>query len=196
MKNPDDVLAELENVGAVGGPLKAPAILEDLVTEVTIEKGPPSVVLRDLRGGQAVEALDSAVRHLDAAIGELTGLRESLVRLREVWEPVGAAPIPKVAVETPETASKPPDASEAPSPPQAPSTPVEPQQEPLGDDYERAREAALRKIRGEDIPETAFDEEDDVPFVGQTRAPLLGQEPEEVTIGTVGTIEPNFPVEE
>jgi hypothetical protein len=67
------------------------------------------------------------------------------------------------------------------------------------EDIAHARELARRKILGEDLPpeqRAMLEEEDDAPFVGQVRAHLPGQEPEEITIGTVGTIKPSFPVEE
>ena len=83
-----------------------------------------------------------------------------------------------------------------PKPQERSEAPQEPDEEILN----RAREAARRKILGEDLtPEqraAAEGEEDDVPFVGQVRALPVGQEPEEITIGTVGTIKPSFPAEE
>lgn len=198
-KNTDDVLAELKRVGAVGGPPKAVAVSDAVVTEVEIEQGPPSVHLRDLRGGLAAEALDDAVRHLDGVMGELTGLRESLVRLRMVWAPVEDDEEPETApVAAPEAPLSVPEPVEgASTPPEPPSAPeASPDEETLA----RAREAARRKILGEDIPEGERskmhgEEEEDVPFVGMERALPPDRQPEEITIGTVGKIKPSFPVE-
>jgi hypothetical protein len=196
--NVDSVLAELKTVGALGVPQQSPRAPVEAITEVQIEQGPPSPVLRDLRGPKTVAAVDEAVAALDVAVRGLEGARAALMRLREVWEPAEDAEPLQVALETPLTAAEAPATPvEAPEGAATPSEPPEGTQSPPDDEqYARARENALRKIRGEDVPEAGADDEDNVPFVGQVRATLPGQEPEEVTIGTVGTIKPNFPTEE
>jgi len=200
--NADDVLADLKSVGAVGGPTKTPDISESVVTEVEIEQGPPSVSVRDLRGGRAVEAIDAALEGIDEAVRGLEATREALVYLRRVWEPVDSAEEPlDVPVETPETVLSGPEPPEAPSTSQTSAEPSEGSQEPrevTPEEIARVRELARRKILGEDMtPEqrAAAEEEDSAPFVGQVRALPPGQEPEEITIGTVGTIKPSFPAE-
>lgn len=194
-KTTDTVLNDLKRVGAVGGLPKTPAISESLVTEVEIEKGPPSVSLRDLRGGRTVEAVDEAVACLDDAVRGLEGVREALVRLRRVWEPVEEADDgPGTVLETPETVLR---GSETPEAPSTPSLPQE-LQEADPEAVARARESARRKILGEDIPSeqrAADEDEDDTPYVGQTRALPPGQEPEEISLGVVGTTKPSFPTE-
>lgn len=201
--NTDDVLADLKMVGAVGGAPKAPVFPENMVTEVEIEQGPPSVALRDLRGAKATEAIDGAVRHIDDAMRSFEGLREALGFLREVWAPVEDADEGlETVLETPQTALESVGATEAPSTPPSPPKPTEGVQEPPIHNEEahaRAREAARRKILGEDIPEgerASVEAEEAIPFVGMERALPPGQEPEETTIGTVGKIKPSFPAEE
>jgi len=130
------------------------------------------------------------------------GLREALTRLREVWAPVDDVDEGlETVLETPETPLESAEATEAPSTPLSPPKPSEGTQEPPIPDEEalaRAREAARRKILGEDIPEgerEGDEAEENVPFVGMERAMPPGQEPEEITIGTVGKIKPSFPAE-
>lgn len=196
--NTGDVLDDLKRIGAVGGPLKTQAISDAVVTDVEIDQGVPGAVLRDLRGPHAVEAIDDAVRHLDDAVRAFEGLREALGNLRQVWSPVEGDE--ELSFDAPERATV---ASEAPkgssSGPPRLMTVASAQEAPDIDPeaLARAREMARRKILGEDIPpEQRGEDEDDVPYVGQTRALSIGMEPEEVTIGTVGTIKPSFLAEE
>lgn len=202
MVNPDDVLADLKRVGAVGGP-KTPAISEAAIESIEIERGAPGPVLRDLRGGRAVGAIDNAVRHLDDAVRALEGVRESLVHLRQVWEPVGEDEEGVFeAMGPPETALGSLEEEESPPIPGNSPTPLGGAQSPAAVDPEAlaaAREMARRKILGENMPpehRAKMEAEDDVPFVGQDRALPPGRGPEEITIGTVGRIKPSFPVEE
>lgn len=190
----DDVLAELEGLGALG----VPQSLAPPVTEVVIEQGPPSAEIRDIRGPETVAAIDEALLGLDDAVNALERVKAALIRFREVWEPEETLPEP------PETVLK--VVKDSPTPAALPQ-PSEPSEGPTdlvppalghfasGDDYLRAREAAVRKIRGDDLPGDEGDD-DNIPFVGQERAVPMGQEPDEVTIRTVGTIKPNFPTEE
>ena len=185
-----NVLAELAELGALGGPETPPPSAP--VTVVEVEQGPPSVELRDRRGPQAVEAIDAAVAHLSKVAESLEGARKALLQLREVWQAVeeSAPELPLSAPETPEPAAEAPEAAAPPpTPPAAPPAAGE-------TDLDRAREMARRKILGEDLTDAqreAVDAEEDVPFVGQERATLPGQQPEgEVTIGTLGTIKPDF----
>ena len=195
-KTTDDVLADLKRVGAVGAPPPPPV---PFVVEV--EKGvPESIEPVDSRGAESVEAIDAAISGLDDAVRGLEGAREALVRLRRTWEP--SEDRTKAPVEAPEASLSASKASEAHPVAAEPQRPPEPSHEPQEVDEEtlaRAREAARRKILGEDLPpekRAAMEEEDDVPFVGQDRALPPGMEPEEITIGTVGTIKPSFPAEE
>lgn len=181
----DHILEQLKDVGALGGPAKAPSIPATKVLEVDVEHGVPSAEMVDLRGEQTVEAIDSMLYHLD-------GLREALLKLRSVWQSEEESVDALEALETPETAVASAGSPEVPS--AAPKA-QEAAPAPTDDEYRRAREAAIRKIRGDDLPDGTFDDEEDVPFVGQVRALPAGQEPDEVTIRTVGTIKPSFPVE-
>lgn len=207
-KSADDVLAELEKVGAVGAPPKTPSVPALAVTEVEMDQGPPSADLIDLRGEHAVGAVDDALRALDDTVRGLEGVREALVRLRRVWEDFdGVVAGAEVLPEGPEAAEAP---SVPPEPEQASETLVEPPPHYSGlskaafedpEAYKRAIEAARTKILGEGrTPEQWDDErgedEDNVPYVGQVRALPPDREPEEVTIGTVGKIKPSFPAEE
>ena len=186
----DDVLADLKRVGAVGAPPPAP-----VPVVVEVEKRVPEPTPADAQRAEAVETVDVAIEALDGVVRGLEELREALVHLRKVWAPGEEAPV--AAPEPPLSAS---EASEGPPVPQEPPSPPEAPQEPDEETLARAREAARRKILGEDLTpeqrEAVQDDEDDVPFVGQVRALPVGQEPEEITIGTVGTIKPSFPAEE
>lgn len=194
-KNSDDVLAELKLVGAVGRPPKAPVPLVVEVEKVV----PVSVEPLDTRGEVSIQAIDAAIAELDDAMRGLEATRETLVHLRRMLEPEQVeAENPVEAPETPQSAAKKPEGVPVPSDPERAVAAI---QEPVTytpDEIARAREAARRKILGEDLPpeQRAMLEEDNTPFVGQVRAHLPGQEPEEITIGTVGTIKPSFPVEE
>lgn len=191
-KQADEVLKELARVGAVGGSRKTPVSPEASVTEVVIERGPPSTRLRDQRGAEVVQALDDALRYLDAVLTAVAGLRESLVHVRDVWCPlIEVEEGLEEAQDGPEEVRSAPEALAKVLPP-SPASPARPGA-PAGQDYERARLAALRKIRGEDVDVRPGESEDDIPFVGQVRALPVGQESQEVSLGTVGTIKPSFP---
>lgn len=189
-RNADEVLNELRSVGAVGG-LEKTARASN-IEEVIIDQGPPVAALRDLRGPRAVEAIDSALVQLGIAVEALQGAREALGELRGVWARPEDYDTPEPQeIDTGEEIDPAPE-TEEPKPVQMVSTEID------EDTYRRAREAALRKIRGEDISKeqlARLEKEDDVPFVGQERALPPGQEPEEISLGTVGTIKPSFPLE-
>lgn len=197
-KNPDEVLAELKQVGALGG-LPKPPVVPDVEIEQEVPHEPPL----DPRGDLSRVALDDAVRYLDGAVREMTGLREALASLREVWEPVETTESPVgVPVVPPESLLSISKRVEGTSKPLVPVEPPEPTSDaPDEETVARARAAARRKILGEDIPEDELarlhgEVEEDVPFVGAERARMPGQEPQEITVGTVGRIKPSFPVEE
>ena len=78
-----DVLSELEEMGALGEP--APSLRR--VEEVGVETGAPSTKILDERGARMVEACERVVSHLDKAIGEMQGLRESILEMKAIWEP-------------------------------------------------------------------------------------------------------------
>ena len=192
MDSVDKVLDELKSVGAVGGLEKTVQALTT-VDEVVIDRGAPSAPMRDLRGSLAVDAVDEALAQIDVAVEALNAMKGALGRLRDVWTPSEAFDEEDVLEgATPSEAPQPPSQRE-----EAPKAPVA--LDTGNETYERAREAALRKIRGDDIPEekrTALEEDDDVPYVGQERAVPSGQEPTEVSLGTVGTIKSSFPLED
>lgn len=182
VKSADEVLADLEVVGAVGES-QTPVVVPMIVDEVVIEQGPPSVTLKDLRGDRSVEILSEALNHIDEAVRVFTNLRKTLEVLREVWAPVDVVSDDQKRYQTEAISSlnlsEPGSVSE--------------------EEYVKAREKALRKIRGEGTTrekQKEFEDEENIPYVGQIRAIPVGQEPEEVTIGTIGTIKPSFPVEE
>lgn len=186
----DEVLQDLKDVGAVGVPYKAPSTPVVRVAEVTVEQGPPQAPLVDLRGEYVVRAIDETLQYIDGMARELVGMRGALERLKEVWT-VEASTMESVTVDTPMEQPELPEESV--------SAPKVPAPKAIGEDaYARAREAALRKIRGGGVDHNLpLEEEDDnIPFVGQVRALPPGQEPEEFTVGTLGKIKPSFPVEE
>jgi hypothetical protein len=193
-KNSDDVLAELKLVGAVGRPQKA---LVPVVVEV--EKVVSEGVVPFVRGRGSAEALDVVIEGLDEAMRGLERAREALVHLRRSQRTEELPETPPVAPEPPMNASERVEVAPMPSEPQKSSQSAQRPAILSPEDIAHARELARRKILGEDLPpeqRAMLEEEDDAPFVGQVRAHLPGQEPEEITIGTVGTIKPSFPVEE
>lgn len=181
----DDVLQDLRSMGAVGAPPKAPMEPVVKVAEVTVEQGPPSAPLVDLRGDRTVAALDDAITGLRGMMREMTHTLEALERLKTVWSPgVEVSTIPvKEEVAVPKVME--------------PVQALPPSELTQDEAYARAREAAIRKIRGGTSPQgpPMEEDEDNIPFVGQVRVVPMGQEPEEVTIGTVGKIKPSFPME-
>jgi len=180
MKSVDDVLAELKGLGAVGG-LK-PEVEPSTALAAEVEPGSHGFRV-DPRVGQAVGVIEDAVRSLDDAIRGLEGVREALVRLHGVWSSGEAQEAPLTSAVDPGAPAPEPVVE----PVRAPTSPVS--DVPRDNDaYMKAREAARRKILGEGLPAGAEeDDEENVPFVGQVRALPPGQEPEEITIGTVGT---------
>jgi hypothetical protein len=157
-----------------------------------------------------VDLLDESLRRVKQTMEGLDGLRVALEGMRQIWAnpemPVADAEAteeaPQEVLETPQTvaqaaqgdrkgqevATPSEHAGETPAGPADPEDPV----------YQKAREAALRKIQGKDIPEELIrraQEEEDVPFVGQTRV-TKGNSSGETTVGTLGTIKPSFPKEE
>lgn len=194
-KRVDDVLKELETLGALGAPRKTPPPPGSLVTEVVLERGAPPPRLRDDRGRLAGEALSDAIRGLDALVVDVGVVREALLRLQEVWEPVEYDG-EDADVEEDEQEGAPVDAgeTEAASPSPAPAPLREPPRRVLGgQDYETARLAAIRKIRGEDLQVAGDAAEDDVPFVGQVRAlPERTTTTGEVSLGIID-VKPSLP---
>lgn len=195
----DNVLAELASIGAVGHK-KPKARPEARVDTVDVEEASPEAALVDRRGEEMVLLLTDAIDHLDALSEGLDGLRSSLEGIRRVWATEdleeGSTPLQSVREEL----VRPPSLEEAPSKPEpVQEAPEDPQQDP--DMLEAAREAARRKIRGEDLSEDeqarAFAEEEaSIPYVGQDRASTPETDTGETTVGTLGSIKPSFPQEE
>lgn len=184
--NSDEVLADLKRIGAVGAPPPAPIPMPvPMPVVMEVEKRVSETLLDDSRQAEMFEAVDEAIDALDGVVRGLGELREALTRLREI----GSLEMPPGPVDAADNTPEPPEPLEA----------LEEPQRYDAEAFERAREAARRKILGEDLPpenRAALDEDDDVPFVGQGRALPPGMEPEEIIIGTVGKIKPSFPVEE
>jgi len=170
MSDANEVLAELKSVGAVGG-LGQTFEIPRLVPRAPVIQNPTPL---------RVGALNEAVRCLDAAIAELGKVREVLDRLQEEQS--------EEDEDENEAEVKEPEIEESASGPT-----VDLRKDELA--YQNAREAVLRKIRGDDIPEESgtTDSEENVPFVGQVEARPPDAGSEEITVGTVGTIAPPTP---
>jgi len=187
-KSTDEVLADLERVGAVGAPPEPVGASVPVVTKVTLDRGAPTVELRDLRGEKACEAIDQARAWLQEAQKALEAASSALGRLRGVWEPVEVEgeqdDVPELVVD------------EEQSPPVPELLSIQGGAERVAEEeaYRQAREAALRKIRGED-EQAGQDDEEDVPFVGQVRARPESLDTGEVSLGTLGMVKPGMPVE-
>lgn len=195
MTDVNSILAEMKEIGAVGGhapkkPLPEPEISR--VDEVEVTRANPGPTLKDARGSRTVELLGQAIDQLGV-------LQETLRQLRDVWhtEDVGATPTEsredRLLAEirkrkAPELALEPP--SEAPrAPVPADLAPSEAQEHP---DLEAAREAALAKIRGGQLGDPLKaqiphddDDDEDIPFVGSDRALPPGKQPEEMVIKSI-----------
>lgn len=194
MSSADDVLAELKSIGALGKPKAPPA---PRVEKVNVEEAAPEVPLIDQRGEAMVGLLTEALDHLDTTVESLSGLRDTIRAIRQVW----TAPEDAEAPESPQEAlvrpgavglgSTPEDASEPPPEPAA--------QEFSEEERTAALEAARRKIRGEDLTvdqqaKAWAEEEASIPTVGADRA--LAETTGETSVRSMGTIKPSFPVEE
>lgn len=194
MSNADDVLAELKSIGALGKAKTPPA---PRVDEVDVEEAAPEASLIDQRGEAMVGLLTDAIDHLEGAVEHLTELKSDLEAIRRVWttDPVEASESPQEVLVRPETAVVPT------APPRAPESPPEPEEPQLSEEQRQAAiEAARRKIRGEDLTpdqraKAWAEEEASIPAVGEDRA-KPETETGEISIGTLGTMKPSFPVEE
>lgn len=193
-KTTDAVLADLEHIGAVGGSPAGPDSPVQVAAQVMAQEV-PVVDVRDLQGEKAVEAIERAQVWLQEAAQALQEASNALGGLRGVRAPVerdGPPDTPEPPAEPlAEEPAEPPEEREAlPLP-----SPSEIAQDTAVDEaYRRAREAALRKIRGEDTQSEQGDE-DDVPFVGQIRACPESWGTGEVSLGAVGVVKPSPPVE-
>jgi hypothetical protein len=195
----NDVLAELKSIGALGRPAAPKAPAPARVDEVAVEEAAPEAPLIDKRGEAMVALLTDAIERVSTSIKAQEGLREVLMTMRQVWT-TETFEEPQEAPQ--EALQRPPKAAPAPKAPPTPSAPpegVSPGGVDLKDPvYQKAREAALRKIRGEDIPPEALAaarraemEEDRRGTIRATLDPSEG----ETTVGTLGTIKPSFPEE-
>lgn len=203
----DDVLSELEGLGALGGSEKTPPF-KTQIEAVLIDKGLPEIGERDER---IVQALGTARHGLDTAIAGLVEMGKALDVLLATWSPndqEGNVVPHSIPLETPETVQESVQVIAAPRSTESASSSVRSSQgagKPDSSDpvYQAAREAAIKKIRGEDIPEDAHrqaegkrlraEEEDDARFIGHDRA--VSNRSEEVSIRTVGVVKPSFSAE-
>ena len=80
-----DILAELEEIGAIGSLPVPPAIAAESVSEITIERAKPSAVLRDSRGALMVAFCDRVVELLDVNIQIQVELKETFSQMRDLW---------------------------------------------------------------------------------------------------------------
>lgn len=208
-KDVKSILAEMERIGALGGPEPKPvvpvavAVAEPgTIQEVEVEQAAPGPVLKDARGAQMIELLDSV-------IGQLEVLQASFRDMRQLWQTEDVADTPAGdradralraarALKTgrPNRTSAEHAAKPEPAPPQsargplpgdlAPKVPTAPP-----GTADAAREAALDKIRAGDHSDPAQfedpdDEDDGIPFVGSERAmpPGVGGN-DEVSLRTI-----------
>lgn len=194
MGRAEDVLKELSQVGAVGGSRKALVAIGSPIVEIAVDRGLSTTCFPDEREADFIQALDDALGCASTMMAAMRGLREALERARNAW-------LPQVeSAEETESADGVQDALSlnrktltglvlvpSPSPVIAPSS-----DSPEKPEYAQARQAVLRKIRGEDLGAVSNEDEDDIPFVGQVRALSDGQEVQEVSLGVVGTVKPSF----
>ena len=117
MGRTDDILAELETLGATGEP-DPPAPIEK-VEEVRVQQGSPSPSLLDERGEKMVLLADIVIGELDTLIGAASRMKEAIEVMQATWAPV------QVPVQAPTRAQ---EDAHAPVPADAP-TPEEAVQE-------------------------------------------------------------------
>jgi hypothetical protein len=121
MGKTNDILAELESLGATGDAAPAPPI--ETVEEVRVEQGKPSPALLDERGTKMMILADTLITEFDTFIGSATVMRDALVEMKRLWSPVTEA------TRAPEPAPAPVDAP-APEPAYAREEPEEAAPEP------------------------------------------------------------------
>jgi len=85
MSAAQNILAELEALGALGEVKPAVPEPEPSVQEVTIQAGSPAGVLRDERGLKMLQYTERAVELLDKSIAAQMELREVFVELHDLW---------------------------------------------------------------------------------------------------------------
>jgi hypothetical protein len=152
-----DVMAELEDLGALGATDESPELVEALDAQP-----PPQVVVPPPRPTPTVDPNVLAAK-VDSGITILENLLEVFTDIRKALPSTTAAL--QVSVSVP-----------APSVPEAPAAPATVNAEGVPEISAEVREQALAKalakIRGEDVSadtQVAEDREDNVPFVGQER---------------------------
>jgi hypothetical protein len=193
MKTTDDILAELEKIGALGVPGDPPPFLPRQ----------PDFEQTDLVfQPQVAQALELA-RSTRKRIREVAAVQAQLEKDMDLLEQLlVGAPIDMMGTVVIEPAESPQEPSNgsggAAHVVQAlPASEQLPRAKPRT--YEEARAAAIAKIQGKGASEamqTAREEEASIPYVGQDRArPEADLMEQEVTIGTVGTITPDLPQE-
>jgi hypothetical protein len=85
MSAAQDVLAELEALGAIGDKVPAPVSTPPPApSEVTLEKGPPGI-LRDDRGPKMLLLCEQAVELLNRSIEAQVELRDVFIALHDLW---------------------------------------------------------------------------------------------------------------
>jgi hypothetical protein len=182
-----DVLKELRGLGALGR-VRRPE------REVEASKTPSGVWERDPRIAPTQEALRAVAERLSALRQAESDFDIALKRVFDIWE--GDPPL-----EAAEVSSGGEEVLSTPAPPVRKVIRDVPKIEASPEEIRLAREAARRKILGEDITDEALrrrvleGEEDDVPFVGQVRVTAESAIMGETTVGTFGTVKPSFPQE-
>jgi hypothetical protein len=184
-----NVLAELASLGAVNR--EEPPPTDGEVESVEIDHGPPGPMLNDSRGLR----LDTVSDRFGSAITELTAAKTAIDELLSVWRLADGVQ-PEKKLETPpsmpENAPRPSVETAQPVAPLPPPVNASPPPAKELESYQAARMAAIAKIRGEDERtrqrRASMQEEDNVPYVGQVRVRPPGQESEETTIGTLGSV--------
>ena len=88
-----DILAELEDLGATG--IEAPAPPIETVEEVRVQQGSPAPKILDERGVKMSLLADTLITEFDTFIKSATTIRDALVEMKSMWSPVDAsAPTP------------------------------------------------------------------------------------------------------
>lgn len=194
MGRAEDVLKELSQVGAVGGSRRVLVAVRSPTVEIATTRSFSTACSPNEHDADFIQALDDALGCAGTMMAAMRGLREALERARNVWLPYTEG---GEETESADTAQDPTRSNQKISkglvlvPPPS-SGVVEVSDSPVMPDYEQARQAALRKIRGEDLKTGSDEDGDDIPFVGQLRASSDRQEVREVSLGVVGTVKPSF----
>jgi hypothetical protein len=189
----DRVLKELQGLGALGLPKKPGTSLEE-------SDHPSGTWEQDPRIGPTLEALDHVRGLWNDLLKAQVVFERALGALLDIWVSEGREGFSEGSSDDVGASAVASGADSAPLP--ALKVVREPGSEKPGEDaIQRAREAARRKILGEDLTEDdrqrllAENEEDDTPFVGQIRARVATMSTGEAMVGTLGKIKASLPTE-